>query len=298
MYNYKRERIFMKEKKIDFELYRYQVLPIDRQLSIFNEYARDLDELIAKKNDIFYDEILKIEEWKYKNTIIKARKEYDKNNFLLFKFAPKRNTKIEDENFKEADIDTWPSVLMAIWNDKDIQTIAVQNKKDAFAHTRTAVSVLVDNINSRLLEKNLKIHFEAIFKKDAFWSIVSKYDKKISNVRFELITPNMANISKHLSDELKDFAKNTNTARTKFEIEAEKGASLHIDSSNIQVQNMVEYASNGGGNISFRVKGLKKIINTNASISSTSIDELELSTSSPEVVVDILKKGLNEKCFS
>lgn len=298
MYNYKQERIFMKEKKIDFELYRYQVLPIDRQLSIFNEYARDLDELIAKKNDIFYDEILKIEEWKYKNTIIKARKEYDKNNFLLFKFAPKRNTKIEDENFKEADIDTWPSVLMAIWNDKDIQTIAVQNKKDAFAHTRTAVSVLVDNINSRLLEKNLKIHFEAIFKKDAFWSIVSKYDKKISNVRFELITPNMANISKHLSDELKDFAKNTNTARTKFEIEAEKGASLHIDSSNIQVQNMVEYASNGGGNISFRVKGLKKIINTNASISSTSIDELELSTSSPEVVVDILKKGLNEKCFS
>lgn len=187
---------------------------------------------------------------------------------------------------------------MAIWNDKDIQTIAVQNKKDAFAHTRTAVSVLVDNINSRLLEKNLKIHFEAIFKKDAFWSIVSKYDKKISNVRFELITPNMANISKHLSDELKDFAKNTNTARTKFEIEAEKGASLHIDSSNIQVQNMVEYASNGGGNISFRVKGLKKIINTNASISSTSIDELELSTSSPEVVVEILKKGLNEKCFS
>nr|DAS95258.1 MAG TPA: protein of unknown function (DUF4747) [Caudoviricetes sp.] len=298
MYNYKRERIFMKEKKIDFELYRYQILPIDRQLSIFNEYARDLDELIAKKNDIFYDEILKIEEWKYKNTIIKARKEYDKNNFLLFKFAPKRNTKIEDENFKEADIDTWPSVLMAIWNDKDIQTIAVQNKKDAFAHTRTAVSVLVDNINSRLLEKNLKIHFEAIFKKDAFWSIVSKYDKKISNVRFELITPNMANISKHLSDELKDFAKNTNTARTKFEIEAEKGASLHIDSSNIQVQNMVEYASNGGGNISFRVKGLKKIINTNASISSTSIDELELSTSSPEVVVDILKKGLNEKYFS
>lgn len=298
MYNYKRERIFMKEKKIDFELYRYQILPIDRQLSIFNEYARDLDELIAKKNDIFYDEILKIEEWKYKNTIIKARKEYDKNNFLLFKFAPKRNTKIEDENFKEADIDTWPSVLMAIWNDKDIQTIAVQNKKDAFAHTRTVVSVLVDNINSRLLEKNLKIHFEAIFKKDAFWSIVSKYDKKISNVRFELITPNMANISKHLSDELKDFAKNTNTARTKFEIEAEKGASLHIDSSNIQVQNMVEYASNGGGNISFRVKGLKKIINTNASISSTSIDELELSTSSPEVVVEILKKGLNEKCFS
>ena len=288
----------MKEKKIDFELYRYQILPIDRQLSIFNEYARDLDELIAKKNDIFYDEILKIEEWKYKNTIIKARKEYDKNNFLLFKFAPKRNTKIEDENFKEADIDTWPSVLMAIWNDKDIQTIAVQNKKDAFAHTRTAVSVLVDNINSRLLEKNLKIHFEAIFKKDAFWSIVSKYDKKISNVRFELITPNMANISKHLSDELKDFTKNTNTARTKFEIEAEKGASLHIDSSNIQVQNMVEYASNGGGNISFRVKGLKKIINTNASISSTSIDELELSTSSPEVVVEILKKGLNEKCFS
>lgn len=298
MYNYKRERIFMKEKKIDFELYRYQILPIDRQLSIFNEYAQDLDELIAKKNDIFYDEILKIEEWKYKNTIIKARKEYDKNNFLLFKFAPKRNTKIEDENFKEADIDTWPSVLMAIWNDKDIQTIAVQNKKDAFAHTRTVVSVLVDNINSRLLEKNLKIHFEAIFKKDAFWSIVSKYDKKISNVRFELITPNMANISKHLSDELKDFAKNTNTARTKFEIEAEKGASLHIDSSNIQVQNMVEYASNGGGNISFRVKGLKKIINTNASISSTSIDELELSTSSPEVVVEILKKGLNEKCFS
>ena len=54
----------MKEKKIDFELYRYQILPIDRQLSIFNEYARDLDELIAKKNDIFYDEILKIEELK------------------------------------------------------------------------------------------------------------------------------------------------------------------------------------------------------------------------------------------
>ena len=59
----------MKEKKIDFELYRYQILPIDRQLSIFNEYARDLDELIAKKNDIFYDEILK----KINSYIIKNR---------------------------------------------------------------------------------------------------------------------------------------------------------------------------------------------------------------------------------
>ncbi len=102
----------------------------------------------------------------------------------------------------------------------------------------------------------------------------------------------MANISGVLSDDLKNLAKGTNTAKTLLEIDADDDSTLHIDKQNKQVGDLVEYASEGGGNISLKAKGVKKRIQTANAVKSVEIGEIEISGDNAERIAEILKRAL------
>lgn len=280
-------------KNINFNLYRYQILPKDRyfQGSLFGE-IKTIEDLIAQKNDLFYSSIKTITNWKGKKSSLKGQLEYDKDDFLLFRFAPKRTTKIENENFEEEQLENWPSILVGIWNHPEKQIIVIQDRKKAFSDTKAVLKILLESINNALESKQLKLYGEPIFHKEAFWSIIEQYDRKIKNIKFELITPNMANISGVLSDDLKNLAKGTNTAKTLLEIDADDDSTLHIDKQNKQVGDLVEYASEGGGNISLKAKGVKKRIQTANAVKSVEIGEIEISSDNAERIAEILKRAL------
>lgn len=280
-------------KNINFNLYRYQILPKDRyfQGNLFGDILT-VDDLIAKKNDLFYQQIQTLVQWKGKKISLKGQLEYDQDNFLLFRFAPKRTTKIENENFQEEQYEDWPSILVGIWNDPQKQIIAIQDRKKAFPDTKTPLETIVQSINSVLEIKQLKVYAEPIFHKEAFWSIIEQYDRKIKNIKFELITPNMANISGALSEDLKSLAKGTNTAKTLLEIDADGDSVLHIDQQNKQVSSIVDYASEGGGNISVKVKGITKRVHTANAVKSIEIGELEVTSDNLESIVQILRRAL------
>ena len=99
-----------------------------------------------------------------------------------------------------------------------------------------------------------------IFEKRQFWSLLHQYEGRVKSVEFEIITPNMANISGSLSDDLKDFAKATNSARNKLKIESDPEAPLRLEEDNRTLQGLVNYSSEGGGNISLKIDGVKKPI--------------------------------------
>lgn len=282
-------------KNINFSLFRYQILPKDRyfQGDLFGD-IKTIDDLIAQKNNIFYQQIKLVDEWKSKKLSLKGQLEYDKDNFILFRFAPKRTTKIENENFQEEQHETWPSFLVGIWNDPEKQIIVIQDRKKAFPDPKTPLKTIIQSINAVLELKQLKLYAEPIFHKEAFWNIIEQYNRKVKNIRFELITPNMANISGVLSEDLKNLAKGTNTAKTLLEIDADGDSVLYITPQNQQINNLVDYASEGGGNISVKAKGIKKRIQTANAVKTIEVGELEIAADNPEVIVSILQRVLQQ----
>lgn len=97
----------------------------------------------------------------------------------------------------------------------------------------------------------------------------------------------MANISGSLSDDLKDFAKATNSARNKLKIESDPEAPLHLEEDNRTLQGLVNYSSEGGGNISLKIDGVKKIYHTSKTVKEIQLGDMEMQGNAEEVALVI-----------
>jgi hypothetical protein len=117
---------------------------------------------------------------------------------------------------------------------------------------------------------------------------MKQHKGKVSQITFDLITPNMANISGSLPDDLRDFAKRTNSIQTAVSITADPASSLKIEKTDPAVNGLVDYSTSGGGDISIRLTGIKKKIHTSRSVKEVTIDEAVLS-GTPDAVAEILK---------
>lgn len=285
----------MKKKVLRFEIYRYQLLPKDRffQGELFSE-IKSVEDLLEKKNDIFQEKIKEIKKFRGKKAEIISKLLHEDKDFLLYRFAANRALTLETEDFKEEEIENWPSFLFAIWNDPDKQLIAIQERKEAFSHTESAVRAFEKTINFQLVDRQLRIYIEPLFKEEAFWKIIQNYQNRIKEITFELITPNMANISEVLSDELKDFAKGTNTGKTKLAIASDPESALNIKKDNTKVDGLVKYSSEGGGNISVKVSGVKRRIQTSRTKKSFEIGEIEINSNTVEEISTMIRNILHD----
>ena len=117
----------MRPKKIVFDLFRYQILPLDRELQgdLFNNIP-SAKELIEQKNEIFIEKLDSIEKLKFKKTATNIKRVMSCGDFRIFRIAANRSINREKPDFTEEQIDTWPSIYVVIWNSPDKQIIAVQ----------------------------------------------------------------------------------------------------------------------------------------------------------------------------
>ena len=283
-----------KNQKAKFEIYRFQLLPKDRyQITLYGDIS-SVEELIAKKNEIFYSVIKEIEQLQdaRKHTLVFSI-QHDSEDFILFKVAVNRTVTIETKDFSEEEVANWPSFYIGIWNSPDDQLIYIQKRNAAYQQTDTVANILEKSIADLLSKDQLTILIEPVFRKEDFWTIVSRHKGKLRDIKFELITPNMSNISGGLAEDLKNLAKETNTSRTNFGISAEQGASLKIDKKNDYIEGLVDYASKGGGKISLKVRGYKHRIRTSDSKTYIEIPEIDLRSQTPESIIRVLKALIN-----
>ena len=283
-------------KKIIFNIYRYQILPQDRiQLSFFDD-IKNVDELIQRKNSIFSGILSKIESQvlEHRKKPIKFQLKYESDNFFIFKMGIKRYTKIGNEDLEDTKQDDWRYVFIIFWNKPDKQFLLIQDKSKVFSYPKDALKMIVKFIQKSLLDKNLIIKSESLFDKNDFWGIINEYPKKVSRVKFTLITPNMANISGELSQELKELFKSTNSIENTLEISAAKESILHLEQSNNIVQNVVDYASEGGGSAQIKIKGIRKTFSTTDKIKTIEIDEINITNPNQETI-DIMKNLLENQ---
>ncbi|MFY0675715.1 MAG: hypothetical protein JXR18_00360 [Neptuniibacter sp.] len=275
----------MSTKLTSFELFRYQLLPIDRFLQgNLLTGVGSIDDLISRKNEFFSEAVLGTKNFSDNRHETITKKLYEQDGFFLLKIAHNKSIHRETKDFRDEVIDNWPSILVAIWNKPEKQYIAVQRRKTAFSSCEMVVKMIINAIASQLSHHHLRAIHEPLFEKQQFWSLLHQYEGRIKSVDFEIITPNMANISGSLSDDLKDFAKATNSTRNKLKIESDPEAHLHLEEDNRTLQGLVNYSSEGGGNISLKIDGVKKTYHTSKTVKEIQLGDMEIQGSADEVV--------------
>ena len=280
----------MKINTISFDIFRYQILPKSRsfQAELFGGYS-SLEELLTNKNELFFTALGRVEMFHARKTVLRHKILHQDDSSILYRFAANRSLTRETEDFTQEEIENWPSFYVYVWNDPSMQYILIQERRNAFQQTQIVAKTIIDSVNTYLGKQNLRAHFESLFLENEFWDLVSQNTGKIKDVRFELITPNMSNISDVLGDDLKQFAKGTNAAQTTLDIQADPDSTILLDPTETGLKGLVTYSSEGGGNISVKIRGLSKRIHTQRSKKHIDVSEIEFDGKDASEIVDILK---------
>lgn len=167
---------------------------------------------------------------------------------------------------------SYPFSHVFIYNNKQYQIIAIQDSSDL--HSKTIKSCLEVKLEKLLYEKGIIIKILPIYKENNFWDFVSKHEQKIISLSFNIITPNMSNISSTLDEELKQTAKRTGTIETNLKFNADKNRYLKLNREDNTIDGLVKYTSKGGGDINMKIKGFKKGFSSNDYQKYLEIDEL------------------------
>ena len=88
-----------------------------------------------------------------------------------------------------------------------------------------------------------------------------------------------------------EHAKCTNSTRNHLKIESEPDSALHLEEDNPALRGLVDYSSEGGGNISIKIDGIKKHHQTSRTVKEVTLGEMEL-TGNAEQIVAVLKELL------
>ncbi|MGV0931564.1 hypothetical protein ACTS95_14795 [Empedobacter brevis] len=283
----------MDNKYIKFNAYRYHLLPLDNknnQLKIeFNKTEKISFEDVKKNKNLYFDEALKkIESNNSDKNILKVVDKVD--DLYLIKFSNKKFEKIIDENLKNSFIESNPYVYVIINNNPKVQKIYVSTNFDAFSTINFSISTLITIIRKYLAEFSLNIQFDNLFDKKDFWTIINNNKNSITGIQFEIIKPNLSNISGSLKDVLKEVINDHNSHKTKLSLNAPQNGILNnIDKSHSDISGIVDYASEGGGNIKVKVKGSRVQLDTKQNLRTIEIDELSLESGSLNQITSFFK---------
>ncbi len=286
-----------KNQLVHFELFRYQLLPLtqrtlpDMFLDERHQPIDSIEELKNRKNEIFYRALQNLQNpppLRYRQTDMNQRVDYDSPPWFIMEINSQKLLKRERPDFNQERIDTWPPVVVIFNNHPDIQIIAVSKNTRAFSSGSVVAKILQRSIAPFLEMFGLSIYIEALFEKRDFWHLVEEYQGDILYVNFELISPNMANISKSLEIDLKQIAIDTNSHRTNLKLNSSEGSALELDQDNKTLNSIVDYASKGGGTAKVKVRGLSRIIHTSKCVQQISVEEFSVENPSPALLKHLL----------
>ncbi len=251
-----------------FYFYRYQLLPDNITPSLC--YSKD--DLIKNKNKIFYDIIFNINSFIDNKTHYKF--EIDKNDeeSILLIFNKQKKVKVIRKDHTKESIVSYPFGHIFIDNNPLRQIVAIQEASDLSAIT--ILNSLKRYLVRRLRDKGIIFEISPLYEENNFWNYVDKNKTHISHLVFNIITPNMSNISSRLNEELKQTAKDTGTAETSLCFAAPRDGYLNLDRENKTINDLIDYTSKGGGNIIVKIKGVKIGFNSNDHKKSIDIDEI------------------------
>ncbi len=250
-------------RTVPFDTYRFQLL-VDNtiQQDAFNGYE-SIDAIRKDKNNILKNIFTK-DAFSFKSSTseISSKLMYTEGEMYYFKVNVRRTIKWKHKDFTTDTLENYPNITLAFNNDPSIQKIAIQNSTSVFKDTTIATHFVQDTLNEMLKEYGITMFTEPLYDKQDFWKLIRLYPKQIKQITFDLISPNLPEISKNLQLDLRGLNQDTNTIRTKLELNAEKEGHLDIKESSKYINSLVDYSADGGGNIKMKVEGIRKMLNT------------------------------------
>ena len=257
-----------------FELYRYQLLPSSQQQNDLFETPLTADQIREKKNHFLNDVLENLPQFRHRGMEIKHKTIFHAGDIFAFKIGAHKTMDRDTADFSREKIENWPNVTVLINNDPAAQVIAISRNQKAFASTKTVANLLEAAISPSIRKYGLTIQVAEQFEENNFWALIEAHKGYVSKVRFEMIAPNMANISQALKIDLKQLNRDTNCQKTNIELETLDGVPLEISRDNKLIDGCVEYASLGGGDIAIKIKGYRKEFRTSTTVKTVAIDEL------------------------
>lgn len=260
-----------------FQFYRYQILPTSKIIQMsFEPKIQTMEELVKRKNEFFQKALNEIKQFEFPRAELNHMVVASKNDVSILRLGVNRGIKRTKKDFTDERMENWPNSLIVINNKANIQKIAIQHNLRVFSSVKVIADILESNFNKHLARYQLSAVLEPIFEEKVFWDIMKQNKNKVTVVDFELVTPNLSNISRSISEELKDLQKGTNTQKTNIKLQSDKNSSLDIEENNSLVKDLVEYASKGGGNIRCKIRGHKRYVNAAKGIKQESVDLIEI----------------------
>jgi|SRR5690554_502566 len=267
-----------KDKNIlNFHIYRYHLLPISQdtvQTSLFPKQTFTQKEIIERKNEFFKISLVNISENKKIRTPMIIH--WQDEDYFVLKVANKKVTTIY-KDFKPSDHPTEPFVYVLINNDPKVQKIGISENIQAFSNPMVVKNVLSKVFNKELEDLGLSITIKNLFDKQDFWKIIENNSNKITYIDFQFVRPNLAKISKSLNEVFRNFSKDLNSHESHLSVKSPTNGVLeNLDKDNDTLKGLTEYSSNGGGNVKIKVKGIRKLINTNEKPVTVEVDEVNI----------------------
>lgn len=278
------------DKSLTFHAYRYQLLPLSSELQLrFNSPIKSIDDLKAHKNEFFEEALREIQSFQHPWGEIIHELTWLQDDFALLKLATKKDITRKTKDFREEEIDNWPFIVILFDNRPDRQLAYLQHLTTVFQRTSTVSNILQRSFNDELARFHLLVRFNPLFEEREFWELVSKYDERITQAEFDMISPNMSNISESLNLDLRQLSEQTNTKETRLELNSDPEGSLHLTKDDDFIDSLVGYSSEGAGNISLKVRGIKKRFSTKKNATEVTIDEAEIKDADPQTVINVLR---------
>lgn len=282
--------MLVEPKDIVFDLFRFQLVPVSTsQLNLFGENLTN-EQLIERKNTFFSEVANNNKEYlNRQREALPFKVLFSEGDLVVIRLAAKKGKIIQDKDFSKKEVEDYPDVYIVINNDPSTQKIAISKNNKAFSSSFVVAHILEKSYGRLLNNFGLAIYIKPIFDQKIFWNIVDQYEGRLQAIKFELIKPNLANISGAFKKEIRTFSDNTNSHTTRLELNAPDESSLeNINEDNQDLKGLIQYASEGGGEVSVKARGIKRLIKTKKSVKETVIKDIEIQ-GAPELVKEIFK---------
>lgn len=274
-----------------FRAYRYQLLPLDRNETKDLYHNHSIEEIVERKNQFFAETLNHLPKTTHKRVELNISILTMGTEFFKLQLAPSRPLTRETPDYKREKVDNWPHIDAFILNNPNDQLLIIQDRASAFANTDTVANIILRGTRGGLDRIGLSLHIEPLFDESYFWGLVNDYRNRITLVEFEFITPNMANISHTLAETLKNLGKETNAVKEQLTLRSDPSSSLDITKENQTILGLVEYTSQGAGDIKLKIKGIRKRFQTSNSMREVHLSGIEI-TANADQIAEIIREAL------
>ena len=281
-----------------FNMYTYQFNPIfDLPIgSLFDEFfIQEQDNIMSQKNIVFENVILTAIhnlEFYHRSRKLSAQLIFHQKDIIAFKIANKRKIVLE-KKFVESTETNEPSTLILIYNNNNIQRIAIEQHREAFPDT-DIVAKIIQNAASRLMYNHkLSVTIRKEYCETEFWNFVKANPNQIQMIRFEFEYPNLSRLRETISEVIKEAGKSISGDRAIIQYEATTGG-LNLDENNETLKQLNRVSSESGNPITFRLRGMREHHKTGRTTITKEIDELDITTDKVDDIIKILGAIDNE----